>query len=105
MFDVLVKGLGAHVDEAVVKAWFFEEGDAVTAGDDLVELATEDTTITITAPATGILAEVFFDEDETVQRDEVICVIDDEERDLEDDEDDEDGDEDDEDEKDEDEDR
>lgn len=92
MIDVLAKGLGAHVDEAVVKAWFFEEGDSVTAGDDLVELATEDTTLTITAPASGILAEVFFDEDETVQRDEVICVIDDEEHDLEDGDEDEDGD-------------
>jgi len=88
MIDVLAKGFAVHADEAVVKTWFFEEGDTVTAGDDLVELATEDANLTITAPASGILAEVFFDEDETVQRDEVICVIDDEEHDLEDDEDD-----------------
>ena len=90
MIDVLAKGLAAHADEAVVKTWFFEEGDTVTAGDDLVELATEDATLTIAAPATGILAEVFFDEDETVQRDEVICVIDDE-GDLDDDDEDADG--------------
>ncbi len=88
MIDVLAKGLASQVDEAVIKKWFFEEGDTVTAGDDLVELATEDSTLTIAAPASGILAEVFFDEDETVQRDEVICVIDDEEVSLEDDEDD-----------------
>ena len=50
MFEVLAKGLGKNVDEATVKAWFFEEGDSVSEGDDLVELATEDSVITITAP-------------------------------------------------------
>ena len=85
--DVLAKGFAANVDEAVVRTWFFEEGDAVAAGDDLVKLATEDATLTIAAPVSGILAEVFFDEDETVQRDEVLCVIDDEEVDLDGDED------------------
>ena len=77
MFEVLAKGLGKNVDEAAVKTWFFEEGDSVTEGDDLVELATEDSVVTITAPATGILAEVCIDEDDTVQRDEVLCIIDD----------------------------
>jgi len=79
MFEVLAKGLGKNVDEATVKTWFFEEGDAVTEGDDLVELATEDSTVTISAPATGVLAEVCIDEDDTVQRDELLCIIDDEE--------------------------
>ena len=77
MIDVLAKGLGKGVDEAVIKTWFFQEGEHVTEGDDLVELATEDSTVTIPVPANGILAEVFFDVGETVQRDEVICVVDD----------------------------
>ena len=79
MFEVLAKGLGKNVDEAVVKTWFFEEGDAVAEGDDLVELATEESTIMISAPVSGVLAEVCIDEDDTVQRDELICVIDDQE--------------------------
>ena len=83
MFEVLAKGLGKNVDEAVVKTWHFEEGDAVTEGDDLVELATEDSVVTISVPATGVLAEVCIDEDDTVQRDEVLCIIDDEEGKLE----------------------
>ena len=91
MSDVFAKGLGTNVDEAVVKTWYFEEGDTVSAGDDLVKLVTEDATITITVPVSGILAEVFFDEDESVQRDEVLCMIDDEEGDLEGDDEDEDG--------------
>ena len=87
MFEVLAKGLGKSVDEAVVKTWFFEEGDSVTEGDDLVELATEDSVVMIAAPVTGVLAEVCIDEDDTVQRDEVLCVIDDDEAKLGDDED------------------
>jgi 2-oxoglutarate dehydrogenase E2 component (dihydrolipoamide succinyltransferase) len=79
MFEVLAKGLGKNVDEATVKTWFCEEGDAVTEGDDLVELSTEDAVVVIHAPATGVLAEVCIDEDDTVQRDEVLCIIDDEE--------------------------
>lgn len=79
MFEVLAKGLGKNVDEATVKTWFFEEGDSVTEGDDLVELVVEDSVIMISAPATGVLAEVCIDEDDTVQRDEVLCIIDDEE--------------------------
>ena len=82
MFEVLAKGLGKNVDEATVKTWFFEEGDAVTEGDDLVELATEDSVVMITVPVTGVLAEVCIDEDDTVQRDEVLCIIDDEEAGL-----------------------
>ena len=79
MFEVLAKGLGKNVDEATVKTWFFEEGDAVAEGDDLVELATEDSVVMIPVPVTGVLAEVCIDEDNTVQRDEVLCIIDDEE--------------------------
>lgn len=86
MFEVLAKGLGKNVDEATVKTWFFQEGDSVTEGEDLAELAIEDLVVTISVPVTGVLAEVCFDEGNTVQRDEVLCIIDDEEGDLGDDE-------------------
>lgn len=76
MFEVLAKGLGKNVDEATVKTWFFEEGDTVTEGDDLAELSADDSTVIISAPASGVLAEVCVDEDEIVQRDEVLCIID-----------------------------
>jgi pyruvate/2-oxoglutarate dehydrogenase complex dihydrolipoamide acyltransferase (E2) component len=82
MYEVLAKGLGKNVDEATVKTWFFEEGDSVSEGDDLVELATEDSVVMISVPVTGVLAEVCIDEDDTVQRDELLCIIDDEEAGL-----------------------
>lgn len=88
MFEVLAKGLGKNVDEATVKTWFFEEGDSVSEGDDLLELATEDSVVTVCAPVSGVLAEVCIGENDTVQRDEVLCIIDDEEAGLNEDEDD-----------------
>ena len=82
MIEVLAKGLGKRVDEAVIKRWYFEEGDHVTEGDDLAELLAGKTAVMISVPTTGILAEVYFDEGETVQRDELICVIDEKMDDL-----------------------
>ena len=34
-------------------------GEAVTAGDSLVEIETEDETIEVQAPTTGVLSEIF----------------------------------------------
>lgn len=83
MIEVLLQGLAAHLDEATVRTWFYEEGDSIQEGDDLAELSTEDGTITIQVPSSGILAEVYYDEGEVVARDEVLCSIDDAESDLE----------------------
>jgi pyruvate/2-oxoglutarate dehydrogenase complex dihydrolipoamide acyltransferase (E2) component len=84
MVEVLLEGLAAHVEEATILNWFFEEGDAVNEGDDLVELQTEEGNITIQAAGTGLLAEVYYDEGEVVARGEVLCTIDDEESEIED---------------------
>lgn len=79
MVEVVLEGLPSHIEEGTIQTWFFEEGDAVNEGDDLVEITTEDGTITIQAAAAGILAEVYYDEGEVVAKGEVLCTIDDEE--------------------------
>ncbi len=79
MHEVALEGLGPHVEEGTVQTWFFEEGDPVNEGDDLVEITTEEGTVTIQAGSTGILAEVYYDEGEVVAKGEVLCTIDDEE--------------------------
>lgn len=85
MIEVLLEGLGPNVEEATVQNWFFEEGDAISEGDDLVELVTEEGTLTIQATGSGVLAEVYYDEGEIVSKGEVLCTIDDEESKLEED--------------------
>ncbi len=42
MIEVTLEGLGRNVDEGTIQNWFFEEGDVINAGDDLVELSTEE---------------------------------------------------------------
>lgn len=79
MKEVALEGLSEKTEEGTIQAWFFEEGDAINEGDDLVELSTEEGTVMIQAPASGVLAEVYYDEGEVVAKGEVLCAIDDEE--------------------------
>lgn len=84
MIEVVLEGLAQNVDEGTIQNWFFEEGDAINEGDDLVELATEEGTVTLQAPSSGILAEVYYDEGEIVAKGETLCTIDNEDSDEDD---------------------
>lgn len=75
MVEVVLEKLPPGVSEATIQAWHFEEGDAVTKGDELVELSTEEGMVTLAAPGSGILAEVYYDEGEIVEQGEVLCLI------------------------------
>jgi len=77
MVEVVLESLPEGAGQAAVQAWYFEEGDAVTKGDEIAELVTEEGTVTVTAPASGILAEVYYDEGETVEVGEILCLIED----------------------------
>ena len=55
MKDVNLEGLSKHIEEATIQTWFFEEGDMVSEGDDLVELSTEEGTA-VHAPSVAPLA-------------------------------------------------
>ena len=94
MVDVVLNGLSPHLEEGTIQSWFYEEGDPVSEGDELVEIMTEDGTVTITAPAAGVLSEVYYDEGDAVGRGEILCSIevegdDDKDEDEEEDDDDE----------------
>ena len=75
MVEVILGNLPSGIGEATIQAWYFEEGDAVQKGDEIAELSTEESPVTVTAPASGILAEVYYDEGEAVERGEVLCLI------------------------------
>ena len=84
MVEVLLEGMGPGTDEGTIQSWFFEEGDLVNEGDDLVELSCSEGLVTIQAPVSGVLAEVYYDEGELVAKGEVLCTIDEEKNDEED---------------------
>lgn len=79
MIEVALENLPHTIEEATVQAWFFEEGDTLNEGDDLVQLSTDQGKLTVQAPCSGVLAEMYYDEGETIARGEILCTIDDEE--------------------------
>ncbi len=56
MASILVPPLGESIVEATVSRWLKKEGDAVAAGDTLVELETDKITVEVPALAAGVLS-------------------------------------------------
>jgi 2-oxoglutarate dehydrogenase E2 component (dihydrolipoamide succinyltransferase) len=79
MIEVTLQTLAGSIEEGTIQTWFHEEGDVVTEGEDLVEIATSEGAVTLQVPRSGVLAEVYYDEGEVVRKEEVLCTIDDEE--------------------------
>ena len=87
MTEVMLEPFADGMEEATISYWYFEEGDRVEEGSDLIEVTSEQGTFKITAPCAGVLAEVYYDEGEVVAKGEILCTIDDEEPDKDEDED------------------
>ena len=75
MIEVTLDPLANGMQEATIHCWFYEEGDHVEEGNDLLEVTSEEGTFKIQAPFAGILGEVYFSEGETVSVGEVLCEI------------------------------
>ncbi len=63
------------VEKVTVSYWHFKEGDAVSEGQDLVEVATEKAVFNISAPCSGILKKQLASEGDTVKPNDVIAII------------------------------
>jgi 2-oxoglutarate dehydrogenase E2 component (dihydrolipoamide succinyltransferase) len=72
---IMVPELGESVMEAKVGRWLRQPGDAIVAGDPLVELETEKVTMEIAAPETGVLETIVKPEGETVGIGDVLGII------------------------------
>ena len=59
--EIKVPTLGESVTEATVAQWFKGAGEAISAGETLVELETDKVTLEVPAPASGILSEIRVD--------------------------------------------
>lgn len=77
--DVFEIKVPKTLSSATVNQWFYEEGDFVEEGDDLVELKSGNEEVAVAAPVSGILAHIFYQEGEKVEADEVIAEIEEEE--------------------------
>lgn len=78
MVKVILNEISEGMSEATVSYWHFEEGDKVEEGEDLVEIATDKSTLNVPAPCSGVLTEVFFEEGDIVEVGEVLATIEEE---------------------------
>ncbi|MFN2637590.1 MAG: 2-oxoglutarate dehydrogenase complex dihydrolipoyllysine-residue succinyltransferase [Gemmatimonadaceae bacterium] len=76
MLSIKVPPLGESIVEATVSRWLKKEGDAVAAGDTLVELETDKITVEVPALKPGVLAKLAKSEGDVVHVDDVLGELD-----------------------------
>ncbi len=72
--EVRLPDLG-EVDEVTVVKWHKQEGDALAAGEELVEVETEKTTFVIEAPQAGRLNRIIKHEGQKAHLDDLLAEI------------------------------
>jgi 2-oxoglutarate dehydrogenase E2 component (dihydrolipoamide succinyltransferase) len=73
--EVRVPPMGESVVEATVGRWLKAEGDAVQAGDSLVELETEKISLQVPSEESGVLEKIVQPEGETVHVGDVLATL------------------------------
>ena len=76
MLPIKVPPLGESIVEATVSRWLKKEGDAVAAGDTLVDLETDKITVEVPALKPGVLAKRSKAEGEVVHVDDILGELD-----------------------------
>jgi pyruvate/2-oxoglutarate dehydrogenase complex dihydrolipoamide acyltransferase (E2) component len=74
--EVRVPVLGESVVEATVGAWLKHEGEAVEAGEPIVQLETEKVNVDVSADQAGVLSALAAHEGDTVHPGDVLATID-----------------------------
>src|SRR5437868_7519835 len=73
--EVRVPTLGESVVEATVGAWLAQEGQAVEAGQTLVQLETEKVNVDVAADSSGVLGTIQHREGDTVHPGDVLALL------------------------------
>jgi pyruvate dehydrogenase E2 component (dihydrolipoamide acetyltransferase) len=75
MVKVTLPELGEGITRAVVSYWYFQKGQTVKQGEDLVELTTDKATFNLPSPVSGRLSEVIVLTGQSVNVADVLAVI------------------------------
>src|SRR5829696_8470821 len=73
--NIVVPEVGESIVDARVAKWLKNEGDAVAAGDPLVELETDKIDLEVAAPRAGVLARIDHRDGADVKVGDVLGVI------------------------------
>jgi 2-oxoglutarate dehydrogenase E2 component (dihydrolipoamide succinyltransferase) len=76
MVNIVVPEVGESIVDARVARWLKKQGDAVAAGDPLVELETDKIDLEVAAPRAGVLSRIDHQDGADVKVGEVLGVID-----------------------------
>lgn len=74
-YDIKVPALGESIVEATVARWLKREGEAVTAGEPVVELETDKVNLEVAADHTGLLGTILCAEGKTVGIGDILGTI------------------------------
>ena len=66
MVKLLLPDLGEGIEKAVVSCWYFQAGDTVQEGEDVVEVTTDKATFNIPAPSSGVIRQTLVAEGQEV---------------------------------------
>jgi pyruvate/2-oxoglutarate dehydrogenase complex dihydrolipoamide acyltransferase (E2) component len=75
MEEITVPNMEEHPDHISISFWHVSSGENVEEGDDLVDIITDERALTILAPCSGLLNEIFCEEGDEVFIDDVIATI------------------------------
>jgi len=75
MAQVFLPELGEGIEKATVSYWYFEEGQEVKEGEDLVEVATDKATFNVPSPVSGVISEILVQEGDSAHPGEALAVI------------------------------
>jgi 2-oxoglutarate dehydrogenase E2 component (dihydrolipoamide succinyltransferase) len=73
--EIRVPALGESVVDATVAKWLKQEGEAIAAGEALVELETDKVNVEVPVEQAGILGKIVKQEGETVGIGEVLAIV------------------------------
>jgi 2-oxoglutarate dehydrogenase E2 component (dihydrolipoamide succinyltransferase) len=74
-FEIVMPKMGESIIEATITKWLKQVGDQVEEDDALVEIATDKVDSEIPSPVEGTMAELLFNEGDTVEVGKVIAII------------------------------
>ena len=72
MIKITLPELGEGITKAVVSYWYFQAGQAVKKGEDLVEFTTDKATFNLPSPVSGKLTEILAPEGQSVNVGEAV---------------------------------
>ncbi len=73
--EVIMPKTGAEMEEGKIVSWKKHQGDAIKAGEVLLEIETDKATMDVEAPAAGVVLRTLFHEGENVTATHMIAVI------------------------------